>query len=91
MTKTVAVTQYVTVTIDESKFTPEFMEEFRGDFYPFDSINDHIEHLAQLTARCIISQTKHYPDEFIEGYGTAEDMGIETSINDRDNEIEVQD
>jgi hypothetical protein len=91
MTKTVAVTQYVTVTIDESKFTPEFLEEFRKDFYPLDSLDDHIEHLAQQTARSVCPETKHWTDAFIEGYGPAKDMGIETSINDDNIKIEIQD
>jgi len=90
MTKTVAVTQYVTVTIDESKFTPGFLQEFGEGFYQFDNIDEHIEHLAQLTARALYPETKFWTDTFIEGYGPAQDMGIETSINSRDTEIEIQ-
>lgn len=65
----------VSVKMDESKFTPEFMQEFRDNFYPFTSIEDHVNHLAQLAAREVI----HTPC-FIEGYGNSEDMGIEVNI-----------
>lgn len=74
MIKTVIVTQIVEVKIDESKFDSEFMKEFREVFYDF-SINDHIRHLAQLHARGIATNYS-----FIEGYGEAEEMGIEFNI-----------
>jgi hypothetical protein len=74
---TVEVTQVVTVTLDETKFTPEFMEEFRGHFFDFETIDEHAEHLAQLAARGVIEPSK-YSGEFIEGYGPSADMGITT-------------
>lgn len=67
------VNQMVRVKVDEAKFTPEFMEEFRQYFYDFYTLEDHLQHLAQLTARGII-QTPC----FIEGYGESVEMGIET-------------
>ena len=63
--KKVLVSQVVTVTVDETKFTPEFYAEFRASMYPFDSLDEHIEHLAQLHARGIADG----PNDFIEGYG----------------------
>lgn len=69
VTKTVAVTMTIHVTVDERKFTPEFMAEFKESFYNFVSLDDHLEHLAQLHARGEDSA-------FIEGYGNAADMGI---------------
>ena len=74
LTKQVSVTQAVKVSVDESKFTPEFMAEFRQSFYNFDTVDDHIEHLGQLFARGLVGG--YLPDEFIEGYGPAEAMGI---------------
>lgn len=71
LSKAVQVTQVVRVTIDESKFTPEFMREFQAHFYPFTSIERHLEHLAQLYARGLADNFA-----FIEGYGPAKDMGI---------------
>jgi hypothetical protein len=62
----------VEVEVDESKFTPEFMAEFRESFYPFTTIEEHIEHLAQLYVRGI---AQPYND-FIEGYGMSDDFGI---------------
>lgn len=66
-------TRHVAVTVDESKFTPEFMEEFRGYMFPYFTIDDHREHLAELFARGVLDG---WSDEFIEGYGPAKDMGI---------------
>jgi len=63
--KTFDVIQTVEVTVNEAAFTPEFMQEFRKDFYPFDNINEHRRHLAQLYARGIVDEFS----DFIEGYG----------------------
>jgi hypothetical protein len=71
----VRVSQDVEVTIDPAKFTPEFMAEFRESFFDFDTVAEHIEHLAQLHARGITDY-----DEFIEGYGPARDMGIRFKV-----------
>ncbi len=70
-TKTVTVVQSIRVTVDERKFTPEFMREFRDSFYDFDTLNEHIMHLGQLCARGIVDDFS-----FIEGYGRANLMGI---------------
>lgn len=59
----------VDVEIDETKFDETFLSEFRASFYPFYDIKDHVEHIAQLTARGLL-------DDFTEGYGPIDDMGI---------------
>lgn len=71
----IEVTQTATVKLDETKFTPEFMEEFRKYFYDFYTIEDHAEHLASLAARGVIETPC-----FIEGYGQSKDLGIEVSV-----------
>ncbi len=83
-TKTIEVSHFVEVTVDESKFTEEFMQEFSESFFPIDTIDEHREHLAQMYARGVCDD-----DGFIEGYGPAKDMGIkfktssvETSVQD---------
>lgn len=68
----VEVVRTVLVTIDETKFTPEFLEEFSD--YISSSIHDiqsHIEHLAWTFAA-----GRADDDQFIEGYGPAKDFGI---------------
>lgn len=65
------VTIKVQVTVDESKFDSQFMEEFRNQFYKFDDLDAHIDHLAQLFARGLASNYT-----FIEGYGRPREMGI---------------
>lgn len=79
---TLEVTQVIAVTLDETKFTEAWMEEFRASFYPFHSVEDHAQHLAQLCARGLADPWTR----FIEGYGRPADMGIEFAI--LDSEIE---
>lgn len=83
MKESVIVTMYVDVEVDETKFTEEFMQEFREAFYDFHTVDDHIEHLATLFARGLV-----YNGSFIEGYGETEDMGIKFKMIDIDREIE---
>lgn len=61
--------QVVSVEVDESKFTPEFMQQFRDDFYQFHTLDQHIVHLGTLKARGM-------DGDFIEGYGKVEEFGI---------------
>lgn len=74
MKREVTITIGVEVEIDEAKFTPEFMQEFRRSLYNFRCIEDHVEHLGQLAARGIL------PLDFIEGYGAPADFGIKTKV-----------
>lgn len=83
MKATVEVTQWIEVEIDESKLTPDWLAEFRKSFYPFETINDHLEHLAQLNARGLADD-----DHFIEGYGPAAEMGIRFKEQDIQTRIE---
>lgn len=62
----------IEVGLDETKFTPEFMEDFRNHFYDFNTIEDHAKHLAQMYARGLITEYS----EFIEGYGPPKELGI---------------
>jgi hypothetical protein len=83
ITKKVNVIQTVKVTVSDDKFTDKFMEEFRDQFYNFNTIDDHIKHLAQYHVRF----GEIYDDDFIEGYGYAKDMGIFVSYEDQEEEI----
>lgn len=83
ITTFVEVRQTIEVTIDETKFTPQFMADFRGSFFAFYSLKDHVEHLAQLAAREVV-----HDGSFIEGYGPAKEMGI--SFAEGGIEMEVQ-
>lgn len=68
----VEVIRTVSVTIDETKFTKEFLDEFSS--YISSSIDDipsHIEHLAWSFAA-----GRTDDDQFIEGYGPAKEFGI---------------
>jgi len=80
----VEVTQTVEVELDETKFTDEFMEEYRECFYNHVTIEDHAKHLAQLEAR---GMTTGMPDEFIEGYGPVKDFGIVMEVTDQEEMI----
>lgn len=74
MKREVEVCFVVEVEIDETKFTEEWMKEFRKNFYPFYTLEDHIEHIAQLEAREILTPV------FVEGYGPLKSMGIKAEI-----------
>lgn len=78
----VEVTQFVRVTMDVDKFTPEFMTEFREIFYKFTDIEDHAMHLAQLIARGAAELSPDLPKEFVEGYGQIGEMGISAEVTD---------
>jgi hypothetical protein len=76
MTQDIEVTIPVKVTVDETKFTPEFLAEFRKYFYPFKTVDDHIRHLAFLE---VTGRLRDLPC-FIEGYGESEDFGIKIEV-----------
>ncbi len=85
MRKIVEVTQTIEVEVDEKKFTPNFMSDFKKHFYDFDSVDDHIKHIAQMEARGLIQRE----DQFVEGYGNLDDMGIFVSTNGQDQVEEI--
>lgn len=82
MKRTVIVTQAVEVEVDESKFTPEWLAEWRTVFYDFTTVEQHIEHIGQLEARGLFN------NEFVEGYGPPSDMGISARVVGQEMEIE---
>lgn len=82
LTRDIEISQTVQVSVDESKFTPEFMAEFRQLMYHFITIDEHLEHLAQLYARGIYDE-----NSFIEGYGPAKDFGIKLKVVSASEEI----
>lgn len=75
-TRIVEVTFNVEVEMDDSKFTPEFMEEFRGSFFQMHTLDEHAEHLAWLAVR------ERLNEDFTEGYGPLKDMGIKVTVRD---------
>lgn len=82
-TITVEVTNTVEVTLDETKFTPEFMKAFSSYMWEADTIEDHAKHLAQMHVRGLAD----WPSTFIEGYGPAESMGISFVVTGRSEEV----
>ena len=81
----IAVTQFVEVTLDASKFDDAFMQEFRDSFFRFDTLEEHAEHIAQLQARGVIDVQGC--DEFIEGYGPSQEMGITALVYDAETDV----
>lgn len=74
MKKDVIFKTIVHVEVDETKFTPEFMEEYRDHYRPFETIDEHITHIAKLTANRLID------DGYAAGYGYLKDMGISVKV-----------
>lgn len=84
----VKVTRIVELTMDETKFTPEFFAEFnstisykggeRGDIEW--ALSNHAEHLAWVHAAGLQDLEYVSLPPFIEGYGPASDMGIKARV-----------
>jgi len=79
----VVVTQFIEVTLDETKFDEQFVEDFKASFFDFQTLEEHAMHLAQLRARGVNG-------EFIEGYGPVKDMGIKFKNIGQNEEIVPQ-
>lgn len=75
-TREITVAGAFKVTVDESKFTQAFLEEFSGYMFPVDSVQDCVDHLASMFARGVIDGST----KFIEGYGPPEDFGIKFQV-----------
>ncbi len=82
---TVEVVQTVKVTLDADAFTAEFMSDFQRSFYPFDTIEEHAEHIAQLQARGVIDI--EWSQDFIEGYGDSKEMGLKAFVTATETEL----
>jgi len=76
MKRTVEFTVNIDVEIDEAKFTDEFMKEFSESFYKFKKLEYHIEHLAYQELAGLVTG---HANQFIEGYGPIDRMGIKIS------------
>lgn len=85
----ISVTQTIDISLDETKFDAQFMDEFRQHFFPFDAVEEHAEHLAQLCARGVYDLSP-YSSEFVEGYGPSLEMGIKAVIRSTDTEFEAE-
>jgi len=83
ITKIVEVRTYVEVTVDETKFTEKFMEDFRSYMMPYETLDDHIEHLGYME---VIGGFTNF-DRFLEGYGDIDEMGIKTKVVDTEIQI----
>ncbi len=81
-TFTVEVIREIEVELDDDIFTDQFMEAFRASFYAFDSVDEHVEHLAQMEARELIGF-----DNFVEGYGDIKEMGITMKVTNQTEDV----
>lgn len=87
------------IEIDEDVIDEKWMEEFRGFFYDFHTLEEHAKHIAQYRARF-----GNFNAGFIEGYGTpllngkkswskknekAHQPAINIQVVSEDNDIEV--
>ena len=87
--------EHYEVHLDEEVLNEEWMENFRKDFYDFETLQEHAEHIAQFRAR--------FGSRMIEGYGVplengekpwyAEEKQVNRAINieiiSEDEEIDV--
>ena len=82
MKRKVEVRMITEIEVDETKFTPEFMQQFNELIGPTADIDEHIEHLAYLFVE---AEGCHFDDHlFIEGYGDLSEMGIKAELLESD-------
>lgn len=82
-TYAVEVTSIVEVTLDETKFTPEFFAEFNSTISDWDyDLEEHAKHLAWVHATGVEALDGY--GAFVEGYGPVKDMGITARLIDTD-------
>jgi len=79
----ILVAQYIEVTVDETKFTPEFMANFNSHFHHCPTVEDHMKHIAVSFARGIITS----PSQFLEGYGVLTEFGVKVKREHTDTEL----
>lgn len=83
----VTVRYEIVVNVDESKFTPEFMQDFNETIYPIESVEDHCEELARRVMN--LGHGIHKGSTvFLEGYGVAKEMGITAELTEEALEID---
>ncbi len=68
----VEVIQLINITIDESKFTPEFMKDFNSYMFEFKGVEEHIKFIVEKFADGTVSSE----NDFLEGYGILSEFGI---------------
>lgn len=87
-TYSVEVTVTVDVTLDETKFTPEFFEEFNGSITDWgDDLEEHAKHLAWVHATGVEDLAYVSRAPFVEGYGPVDEMGIQAVTRDTETEV----
>lgn len=69
----ILVTMAVKVALDETKFTPEWIEDFERYMYPIGDVEGARRDLARL----YLSGLAH--NDFVEGYGSLKELGVEFS------------
>jgi hypothetical protein len=82
ITKRVDVTFSVSVTLDETKFTPEFMKEYNEAYEENLDLDDHFKLIAYLD---VINNLDND-----QGYGDPYEMGIKVSTVDVFEEIQFE-
>lgn len=80
----VIFTQTIRVSLDETKFDDRFMKEFAEIFYPFDTLAEHAEHIAQLVGRGVVGEYELKKGDLIEGYGPATEFSLAAKVLDSD-------
>ena len=87
-TFSVEVTVSVDVTLDETKFTPEFFEEFNDSITDWgDDLEEHAKHLAWVHATGVEDLAYVSRAPFVEGYGPVDEMGIQAVTRDTETDV----
>ncbi|ATJ89404.1 MULTISPECIES: hypothetical protein [Acetobacter] len=82
----VKVESDVLVVLREEAFTPAFMEQFRENFFSFDELHEHAEHIGRLLASGMMEDVGRGfgDDQFVEGYGRIGDFVRQATLEGTD-------
>ncbi|MCP9320127.1 hypothetical protein KBX73_10155 [Acetobacter persici] len=82
----VKVEHEIIVVLREEAFTSDFMQGFRENFFSFDDVHEHAEHIGRLLACGIMGDVGrgYGHDQFVEGYGRIGDFVTAATIDGTD-------
>lgn len=87
-TYTVEVVQIVKVTLDETKFTPDFFGGFNTSISDWgDDLERHANHLAWVHASGVEDLSYARQGPFVEGYGPVHEMGVKAATIETDTQV----
>lgn len=82
----VKIKQDIIIVLRDDAFTPAFMKGFRENFFSFDELHEHAEHIGRLLASGMMEDVGRGfgNDQFVEGYGRIGDFVRQATLEGTD-------